>query len=193
MSNYFTAGLRERMNKIRKNTASSATQYRSHKEMDNLFCVTGAHGMVHWTVWDSVLQRWTFVVLNPSTHYNIWEKRKSTEYDDHLKLKAATGSPEELGFSIWEVRNCGGLCRHQDWQSDDWCEARRKVSSTWLSCLCRFKLLDSDSRKFILGTVQYSTIWKMFPGVTQPCMHKEVGLHWNSFQSMCHFSNEDGF
>jgi hypothetical protein len=71
-----------------------------------------------------------------------------------------------------------GLCGYQSWLSNNPCEARRKSSSAWVSNWCWFKLLESDTRQFIVGIFKYSTIVqkkkKVFWCNVTPCVQESI-------------------
>lgn len=89
------------------------------------------------------------------------------------------------------------LWKHQGWQNNNPCEARRKSGWTWLNSQCWFKLLESDAGQFILGVLKHSTILggEMFPSDNSiPCVHQSLRqVHMETLQSTSEFFHKDGF
>lgn len=70
---------------------------------------------------------------------------------------------------------CGGLCQHRGCLGSNASEARRKSSSMPFSIHCRFQLLESDLRQFLLDITKYRpSLEKSFLMMYQSHVHNKT-------------------
>lgn len=72
----------------------------------------------------------------------LWNNLKSIDFRTSLQV--------QQNYMLNPSGTCWGSYKYQGWQSNDTCKARRKFNSTLLSSWYWLKLLEFDTRQFIV-------------------------------------------